>query len=51
MSWPLKWLLVITDWMFILYWSIAALVQAKIVNIRPELMYADYSLPQVIAWN
>jgi len=48
---PLKWLMIVTDWLFILYWSVAALAQAKLVNIPPELMYADYSLPQVISWN
>ena len=43
--------LTITDILFLLYWSAAGLAQAGILSIPPEWMYADYTQPQVIAWN
>ena len=47
----LKFLLVLTDWAFIIYWTLAALIVMQVVNIPLEYMYADYSNPRVIAWN
>jgi len=41
----------VTDVAFILYWTVAALAQAGIVQIPPEWMYANYDKPDVIAWN
>ncbi len=41
----------VTDLAFILYWILASLSQAGILQIPPEWMYADYDQPDVIAWN
>ncbi|MEM7002191.1 MAG: DUF5360 family protein [Pseudomonadota bacterium] len=51
MSPSLRWLLAITDLLFLLYWSLAALSALNVVQIDPALMYADYDNPRVIAWN
>lgn len=41
----------VTDVAFILYWILAALSQAALLDIPPEWMYANYDQPDVIAWN
>ena len=51
MSRPLKYLLTLTDVLFILYWSIAALLELGLLDIPQDLMYADYNDPRVVAWN
>ncbi len=48
---PLAIALTVTDVAFILYWTLAALSQAGVVQIPPEWMYANYDRPDVIAWN
>ena len=51
MSRPLRYLLTLTDVLFILYWSMAALLELGVVDISQDLMYADYNNPRVVAWN
>ena len=51
MSPTLRWLLTITDVLFIVYWSLAAVSAMGLLHIDPELMYADADNPRVIAWN
>ncbi|MEM7020597.1 MAG: DUF5360 family protein [Pseudomonadota bacterium] len=46
----MTWIL-ITDTVFILYWTMAALLEFGLLSIDPNLMYADYGLPRVVAWN
>ncbi len=41
----------VTDVAFLLYWTLAALSQAGVVQIPPDWMYANYQKPDVIAWN
>jgi len=48
---PLSVLLAITDISFLAYWSLAALAQLGVIHIPPEWMYANYTNPDVIAWN
>ncbi len=47
----LKYLLTITDVLFILYWTAAALSELHLISISPEYMYAGYENPRVVAWN
>ena len=47
----LKYLLTVTDVLFILYWTIAALAELEVISISPEYMYADYDESRVVAWN
>ena len=51
MNSPLKIVITLTDVAFILYWSVAALSEFDIVQVPPNLMYADFDNPRVIAWN
>ncbi len=49
-----KWLalfLTLTDIGFLLYWVLAALSQAGLLSIPPDMMYANYQQRDVIAWN
>ena len=43
--------LTVTDVAFIAYWIAAALILVKVLHVPNDLMYADYSSPQVVAWN
>lgn len=43
--------LAITDIGFILYWLIAALHAASLIQIPQEWLYADAGDPRVVAWN
>ena len=47
----LKALITLTDVLFILYWSVAALLELGVIDISQELMYANYDDPRVVAWN
>ena len=47
----LKLALSITDLAFIAYWIAAALSLVKLIEIPPSLMFADYTVPSVVAWN
>ena len=47
----LKLALSITDLAFIAYWIAAALSLVKVIEIPPSLMFADYTVPSVVAWN
>ena len=51
MSRSLRYLLAITDTLFIVYWSAAALSELGILEISRELMYAAHDDPRVVAWN
>ncbi|MCZ6853141.1 MAG: DUF5360 family protein, partial [Gammaproteobacteria bacterium] len=51
MSRPLRIALTITDVLFLLYWSIATLAELGLLQVPPELMYADYRDQRVVAWN
>jgi hypothetical protein len=41
----------LTDTLFLLYWSVSGLAQARLIHIPPEWMYSHYDQPMVIAWN
>ena len=41
----------VTDVAFILYWTLAALSQAGVLQIPPDWMYANYEQADVVAWN
>ncbi len=43
--------LTLTDTLFLVYWSLSGLAQARLVHIPPEWMYAHYDQPLVAAWN
>jgi hypothetical protein len=43
--------LVVTDVLFLLYWSAAGLDAAGLVDLPHEWMYADHDQPRVVAWN
>ncbi len=51
MSRPLRGLLVLTDLLFLIYWTVAALSELGFLAVPPEMMYADYEHPRVAAWN
>ena len=51
MSRSLKTSITITDVLFILYWTLAALGQVGLIDIPPAAMYANYEDPIVVAWN
>lgn len=44
-------LLTLTDLLFIIYWMLAIGMEAGVVQISAEWMYADYNNPRVVAWN
>lgn len=41
----------ITDVLFLAYWTIAAFSELSLLQVPPELMYANYRDPRVAAWN
>lgn len=41
----------ITDILFMTYWFIAWLALFGVLNLPPDMMYADYDNPRVVAWN
>lgn len=47
----LVWALAVTDALFLVYWLVAALAEAKLVTLPPSLMYAGYGDARVCAWN
>ena len=51
MSKSLKFLIAATDILFIVYWLVAALSVLGLLSVPPEMMYADYDDPRVVAWN
>lgn len=51
MSASLKFLISVTDVLFIFYWFVAALSELGLLSVPPEMMYADYDDPRVVAWN
>ena len=51
MTKPLRYLLVLTDGLFLIYWALALLVLVDVVHIPPEYLYADSNEPKVVAWN
>ena len=51
MSRLLKFSLTTTDIAFLLYWTMAALLELGLIDIPRDMMYADYDNPRVSAWN
>lgn len=43
--------LVITDWLFIAYWTVSGLDRLGLVQVPPEMLYAHAHDPRVVAWN
>ncbi|MEH6569923.1 MAG: DUF5360 family protein [Halioglobus sp.] len=40
-----------TEGGMLLYWVVASLVVAGLLNVPPEYMYSDYQNPLIVAWN
>jgi hypothetical protein len=40
-----------TDLLFLAYWSVSLLHLAGLVALPADLMYRDFDLPRVVAWN
>ena len=51
MSTSLKSLITVTDVLFIVYWLVVVLSELGLLSIPPEMMYADFDDPRVVAWN
>ena len=51
MSPGLRWALLVTDIVFLLYWSVSLLALLHVISLPPEMMYDGYDQPRVIAWN
>lgn len=51
MSRLLKFSLTTTDIAFLIYWTLAALLELGAIHIPKDMMYADYDNPRVAAWN
>lgn len=51
MSNTLKYFILVTDILFMTYWTFAALMLVGLVDIPQEYMYANYGDARVIAWN
>lgn len=51
MSPRLRWALLITDILFLAYWSASLLDQIHVLTLPPEMMYDSYDQPRVAAWN
>lgn len=51
MSRPLRAAFVITDTLFLAYWTASALVMLRVIHVPPSWMYAGYDQPRVVAWN
>lgn len=47
----LRWGLLITDWGFVLYWSVTALAAMQVIAVPPAWMFRDYATPVMGAWN
>lgn len=47
----LRWLIIVTDVFFIVYWVLAALLELQVLNVPADLMYAAYDDRRVAAWN
>ncbi len=41
----------ITDGLFLVYWSVSGLAQARLLHIPAAWMYSGFDQPRVIAWN
>ena len=51
MSRSLALALMITDWLFIAYWTLSGLDKAGLIHIPADLLYANAHDPRVVAWN
>jgi hypothetical protein len=51
MAASLRLLLQITDWGFIVYWSVTALATLHVIALPPEWLFRNYTDPAVVAWN
>jgi Family of unknown function (DUF5360) len=41
----------VTDVVFLAYWTMSLLEVFGVIEVPPSLMYKDYDIPMVIAWN
>ena len=41
----------VTDLVFLAYWTMSLLQLSGLIQVPPSLMYKDYNVPTVIAWN
>ena len=46
-----RWLMRITDFGMLTYWSVTALMALSIISIPGEWLFKDYHDPRVMAWN
>lgn len=51
MSKQLKALILITDMLFLTYWSLSLLDLLGVFQLPPSMMYAEFDQPRVFAWN
>ncbi|MFN5614584.1 MAG: DUF5360 family protein [Brevundimonas sp.] len=51
MSKQLKALILITDVLFLTYWSLSLLDLLGVFQLPPSMMYAEFDQPRVFAWN
>lgn len=51
MSKQLKALILITDMLFLTYWSLSLLDILGVFQLPPSMMYAEFDQPRVFAWN
>ena len=49
MSSSLRYLLVLTDGVFLIYWALALLVLVNLIQIPPKYLYADFAEQRVVA--
>lgn len=47
----LRRLLLVTDWGFILYWSVTALAAAHVIALPTDWMFRNHDDPAMVAWN
>jgi hypothetical protein len=47
----LRLLLLVTDWGFILYWSVTALAAAHVIALPAAWMFRNHEDPTMVAWN
>jgi hypothetical protein len=47
----LRWLLLVTDWGFVVYWSVTALAATGVIAVPTEWMFRNHSDPVMVAWN
>lgn len=51
MTRALRWLFLVTDFSFILYWSATALAALHVIALPTEWMFRNHDDPVMVAWN